>query len=190
MHQIIRSLTTAFVAAAFVQLSCPIQAQPVAEPPPKQIALTEKQVLAFIAAQKDIQPIWTRYRGRQRLPPPIKTELEAAAKKNGFKDFNDYDEVTTNITMVMTESHRNVFPHHSRSAILACCCQNSPVFEVRKPSFSRQQRISSPVDAIDKRAEYAVPPAAIRLNPRFLVVAATNFGQFCSHGTGRELAPR
>jgi len=30
------------------------------------------------------------------------TELEAAVKKNGFKDFNDYDEVTTNITMVMT----------------------------------------------------------------------------------------
>ena len=104
MHQIIRSLTTAFVAAAFVQLSCPIQAQPVAEPPPKQIALTEKQVLAFIAAQKDIQPILDKIQGSSadELPPPIKTELEAAAKKNGFKDFNDYDEVTTNITMVMT----------------------------------------------------------------------------------------
>jgi hypothetical protein len=35
------------------------------------------------------------------LPPPIKAELEAAAKKHGFKDFNDYDEVTNNITMVM-----------------------------------------------------------------------------------------
>jgi hypothetical protein len=104
MQQIFRSLTTAFVAAAFVQLSCPVQAQPVAEPPPKQIALTEKQVLAFIAAQKDIQPILDKIQGSSadELPPPIKAELEAAAKKNGFKDFNDYDEVTTNITMVMT----------------------------------------------------------------------------------------
>lgn len=104
MQQILRSLTAAFLAAAFVQLSCPVQAQPVAEPPPKQIALTEKQVLAFIAAQKDIQPILEKIQGpsADELPPPIKTELEAAAKKNGFKDFNDYDEVTTNITMVMT----------------------------------------------------------------------------------------
>jgi len=94
MQQILRSLTAAFLAAAFVQLSCPVQAQPVAEPPPKQIALTEKQVLAFIAAQKAIQPILEKIQGpsADELPPPIKTELEAAVKKNGFKDFNDYDE--------------------------------------------------------------------------------------------------
>jgi hypothetical protein len=103
MQQIFRSLTAA-VAAAFVQLSCPVQAQPVAEPPPKQIALTEKQVLAFIAAQKDIQPILEKIQGpsADELPPLIKAELEAAARKHGFKDFNDYDEVTDNITMVMT----------------------------------------------------------------------------------------
>ena len=104
MQQIFRSLTAAFVAAAFVQLSCPVQAQPVAEPPPKQIALSEKQVLAFIAAQKDVQPILEKIQGpsADELPPPIKAELEAAARKHGFKDFNDYDDVTNNITMVMT----------------------------------------------------------------------------------------
>jgi hypothetical protein len=113
MQQILRSLTAAFLAAAFVQLSCPVQAQPVAEPPPKQIALTEKQVLAFIAAQKDIQPILERIQGpsADELPPPIKAELEAAAKKHGFKDFNDYDDVTNNITMVMAglDSKTKVF---------------------------------------------------------------------------------
>jgi hypothetical protein len=36
------------------------------------------------------------------LPPELKAALDAAAKKHGFKDFNDYDEVTANITMVMT----------------------------------------------------------------------------------------
>ena len=113
MQQVLRSLTVAFVAAALIQLSCPVQAQPVAEPPPKQIALTEKQVLAFIAAQKDIQPILDKIQGpsADELPPPIKAELDAAAKNHGFKDFNDYDEVTNNITMVMTsiDSKTKVF---------------------------------------------------------------------------------
>jgi hypothetical protein len=103
MQEMLRSLTVALVAAAFVQLSGPVRAQPVAEAPMKQIALTEKQVLAFIAAQKDMQPIFEKIQGpsADELPPPIKAELEAAARKNSFKDFNDYDEVTTNITMVM-----------------------------------------------------------------------------------------
>ena len=45
------------------------------------------------------------------VAPQIKAELEAAAKKHGFKDFNDYDEVTANITMVMTgiDSKTKVF---------------------------------------------------------------------------------
>ncbi len=112
MQQILRSLTAAFVAAACIQLSCPVQAQP-AEPPSKQIALNEKQVLAFIAAQKDIQPILDKIQGpsADELPPPIKAELDGAAKKHGFKDFDDYDEVTNNITMVMTgiDSKTKVF---------------------------------------------------------------------------------
>jgi len=93
MQQVLRSLTVAFVAAALVQLSWPVQSQPVAEPPSKQIALNEKQVLAFIAAQKDIQPILDKIQGpsADELPPPIKAELGAAAKKHGFKDFDDYD---------------------------------------------------------------------------------------------------
>ena len=103
MQQLFRALSVAFVAAAFVHLACPVQAEPVADMPPKQIALTEKQVLAFVAAQRDIQPILEKIQesSANELPPAIKAELEAAAKKYGFKDFNDYDEVTSNITMVM-----------------------------------------------------------------------------------------
>jgi hypothetical protein len=69
----------------------------------KQIKLTEKQVLGFIAAQKDMSPILEKIQGdtADPLPPKIQAELEAAAKKHGFKDFNEYDEVVANITMVM-----------------------------------------------------------------------------------------
>jgi homoserine dehydrogenase len=89
MPQLLRVLISAFVTAACLHLSAAAMAQPAAEPVAKQIPLTEKQVLGFIAAQKD-------------LPPELKAALDAAAKKHGFKDFNDYDEVTANITLVMT----------------------------------------------------------------------------------------
>jgi hypothetical protein len=101
MQQLLRVLTAAFMTVA--HLSTAATAQPVGEPVAKQIQLTEKQVLGFIAAQKDMAPILEKIQGpsADQLPPQIKAELETAAKKHGFKDFNDYDEVTANITMVM-----------------------------------------------------------------------------------------
>jgi len=70
----------------------------------RQIELTEKQVQGVIAAQKDVAAIFDKLQGPppDELPPKVLAELDAAAKKHGFKDFNDYDEVTSNITMVMT----------------------------------------------------------------------------------------
>src|SRR3954468_16396022 len=104
MHQRLRVLTAAVMTVALVHLCTAATAQPSGEPLPKQIQLTEKQVLGFIAAQKDMAPILEKIQGpsADQLPPQIKAELETAAKKHGFKDFNDYDEVTANITMVMT----------------------------------------------------------------------------------------
>src|SRR5262245_19962730 len=70
----------------------------------KQIQLTEKQVQGVIGAQKDVSAILEKIQGPppDELPPPILAELDAAAKKHGFKDFNYYDEVLGNITLVMT----------------------------------------------------------------------------------------
>ena len=73
-------------------------------PAVKQIKLTEKQIEGFIAAQKDMSPIAGKDSGRdasEQLPPKLQAELEAVAKKHGFKDFAEYDEVVGNITMVM-----------------------------------------------------------------------------------------
>ena len=113
MHQLLRVLTAAVMTVALVHLSTAATAQPAGEPAAKQIQLTEKQVLGFIAAQKDMAPILEKIQGpsADQLPPQIKAELEAAAKKHGFKDFNDNDEVTANITMVMTgiDSKTKVF---------------------------------------------------------------------------------
>jgi hypothetical protein len=104
MPQLLRVLISAFVTAACLHLSAAATAQPATDPVAKQIPLTEKQVLGFIAAQKDMAPILEKIQGpaADQLPPELKAALDAAAKKHGFKDFNDYDEVTSNITMVMT----------------------------------------------------------------------------------------
>lgn len=69
----------------------------------KQIKLTEKQVLGFIAAQKDMAPIMEKIQGAtsDQIDPKLQAQLEAVAKKNGFKDMAEYDDVAANISMVM-----------------------------------------------------------------------------------------
>jgi hypothetical protein len=87
-------------AAAVGHLAVPARADPAV----KQIRLTEKQVLGFIAAQKDVSPILERIQGEASdpLPPKIQAELETVAKKHGFKDFSEYDDVVANITLIMS----------------------------------------------------------------------------------------
>jgi hypothetical protein len=64
----------------------------------KQIRLTERQVQSFIAAHKDM----TAVAGSTLREPDRKVgaESEIIAKKNGFKDFAEYDEVAANILMI------------------------------------------------------------------------------------------
>jgi vancomycin resistance protein YoaR len=65
----------------------------------KQIRLTEQQVQSFITAQKDM----TAAAGSSlRQPnPKVRAESEIIAKKSGFKDFAEYDEVAANILMIV-----------------------------------------------------------------------------------------
>jgi hypothetical protein len=94
-----------FALAAFTALAlfmpAPVGAQ--APSPVKQIQLTEKQVQGFISAHKDMSAIAERMQGAasDKPDPKIQAELEAIAKKHGFKDFNEYDDVAANISMVL-----------------------------------------------------------------------------------------
>src|SRR5215831_5343123 len=104
MQQRLGLTVVAVLAAVLVHFAGAVMAQPGGRPEVKQIQLTEKQVQGVVAAQKDISAVLEKIQGPppDELPPPILAELDAAAKKHGFKDFNDYDEVLGNITMVMT----------------------------------------------------------------------------------------
>jgi hypothetical protein len=67
----------------------------------KQIRLTEKQIQAFISAQKEMAAIAEKMPSDDKPDPQIQTQLEAAAKKHGFANFAEYDDVAANISMIM-----------------------------------------------------------------------------------------
>jgi hypothetical protein len=104
MQHLLRAMVAAFAAVILFNFSITASAQPSVQPVMKQIKLTEKQILSFIAAQKDMATVLEKIQGETTdpLPPKLQAELETVAKKHGFKDFNEYDEVVANITMVMS----------------------------------------------------------------------------------------
>jgi len=67
----------------------------------KQIKLTEKHIQGFIGAAKDMAKI---YEGANpdKPDPKLDAQAEAVAKKNGFAGLAEYDDVATNISMVMS----------------------------------------------------------------------------------------
>lgn len=71
-----------------------------AQSPVKQLKLSEKQIESFIAAHKDMGAIAEKMQS-DKPDSAIQGQLESVAKKFGFKDFNDYDDVAANIALVM-----------------------------------------------------------------------------------------
>jgi hypothetical protein len=98
MQQMFRLIVAALVAVALTHFSGVAAAQMV-----NQIKLTEKQIEGFISAQKDMAAVSEKMQGTasDKPDPKIQAELEAIAKKHGFKDFADYDDVAANISMIM-----------------------------------------------------------------------------------------
>ena len=71
-----------------------------AQTPVKQIKLSEKQIEGFIAAHKDMAAVTDKMQS-DKPDPAIQQQLEGISKKFGFKSFDDYDEVASNIALVM-----------------------------------------------------------------------------------------
>lgn len=79
------------------------QPAPAAPQPLKQIALTDKQVEGVLAAQKDLDAITDKL--PQDAPakpdPKITAQLDDVAKKNGFANYGEYNDVVENVMMVL-----------------------------------------------------------------------------------------
>lgn len=68
----------------------------------KQIPLTDKQVEGFIAAQKDLAAIAGKIQAAGDKPDAaLQKELDDIAKKHGFSNFTELDDVAANISIVM-----------------------------------------------------------------------------------------
>jgi hypothetical protein len=71
-------------------------------PPIRQIKLSEAQVTNFISAQPDLAGIAGKLQDAGDAPDAaLQAELEAIAKKHGFADFAELDDVAANISIVM-----------------------------------------------------------------------------------------
>jgi hypothetical protein len=112
MVRLVRPLAAAFALcclAASPPLFAPnvavAQTQPAGAPdePMKQVALTEAQIQAYLAAAPDVEPILDKapQSDSDQLDPKLLTQLDAAAKKHQFASFEDYQDVTANIGLVM-----------------------------------------------------------------------------------------
>jgi hypothetical protein len=68
----------------------------------KQIKLTDAQVTNFITAQADLASMASKIQAAGEKPDPaLQAELEGIAKKHGFTDFAELDDVAANISIVM-----------------------------------------------------------------------------------------
>jgi len=69
--------------------------------PPKQVALTDKQIGGVLAAQPEMDKITDKIAENAKPDPKVDAQLEAIAKKNGFANIDEYDTVVGNISMVL-----------------------------------------------------------------------------------------
>jgi hypothetical protein len=68
----------------------------------KQIKLADAQVTNFISAQTDLASMASKIQAAGEKPDPaLQAELEGIAKKHGFTDFAELDDVAANISIVM-----------------------------------------------------------------------------------------
>jgi hypothetical protein len=91
------------VPAAIAQEPTPETTQAVPEAGIKQIKLTESQVKSFISAQPDLAGIAPKLQQAGDQPDAaLEAELDGIAKKHGFANFSELDDVAANISIVMS----------------------------------------------------------------------------------------
>lgn len=68
----------------------------------KQIQLTDQHIQSFLAAQTDFAPLAGKLlEGGDKPDEALLAQLEEIAKKHGFKNFAEYEDVGANITIVL-----------------------------------------------------------------------------------------
>ena len=95
------TLFSGLVALALSYPGAATAQQPEQMPEIKQIKLTDKYIQGFVGAAKDMAKI---YEGVNPDKPDPKLDAQAAAvaKKNGFASLDEFEDVSTNISIIMS----------------------------------------------------------------------------------------
>ena len=109
-----RAIFSPFVAALGLALATPATvvatsaAFAQAQPPEaggevKQMALTQKQIDSYLAAKKDLDAIIEKLPedAQEKPDPKVTAQLDGAAKKYGFANYDEYGVVEGNIELVI-----------------------------------------------------------------------------------------
>ncbi len=101
-------LPRTLLAAALVALGTTEESPMATAEELRQMPLTDAQVAAFIAAQKDFQPLAGKLlEGGDKPDAGLTTQLEEISKKHGFANFSEFEDVGANITIVLDGLDRN-----------------------------------------------------------------------------------
>jgi len=96
------SLGIASAGSALAQAKPDPAQQAMPQPPAlKQIALTDKQIEGVISAAKDMDAITEKLPENAKPDPKVIAQLETVAKKNGFANYEEYNVVLDNISIVL-----------------------------------------------------------------------------------------
>ena len=90
--------------SAFVMTGAALaQQQPAAgDQEVKQVALTAKQIDNYLAAKKEMDALTDKAPDTGDKPDPaFLAQLDAGAKKHGFADYSEYDDVSNNVGLAM-----------------------------------------------------------------------------------------
>jgi hypothetical protein len=79
-----------------------VGAEPATDQAPPQMALTAKHIEQYIAGFKEINPLMDKLDAAGDKPDPkLMQTIEAAVKKHGFRDFDEYETVAVSIVAVL-----------------------------------------------------------------------------------------
>ena len=119
----------------------------------KQIKLTDKYIQNFMAAYEDIAKLYDGANSDKPEDPKVEAQAAAVAKKNGFAGLAQYDDVLTNITMIMygidppSPSH----PNRSRMRSRRSRPTNQSRRRKRKRAWRSSRRRSRPQSPFSSR---------------------------------------
>jgi hypothetical protein len=101
MRQVVQRLVLSAMLGAAALCTAAIAQEP-KEEPIKQVKLTDDQVKNFIAAQPDLATVAPKLQeAGDNVAPALQAELDTIAKKHGFANFSELDDVAANISIVM-----------------------------------------------------------------------------------------